>query len=53
MTRGGMPPSYHTWLGLHTEAKLTAAQRQAPAAGLEKTLAADPPPGGLSSGERR
>jgi hypothetical protein len=50
MTRGRMPPSYYTWFGLHADAKLTAAQMQALVAGLEKTITADPPPGGLSSG---
>ena len=51
VTRGRMPPSYYTWFGLHADAKLTAAQRQALAAGLEKTITADPPPGGLSGGD--
>jgi hypothetical protein len=35
---GSMPPSYYTWLGLHANAKLTAAQRQELAAGLTATL---------------
>jgi len=48
VTRGRMPPSYYTWFGLHADAKLTAIQKQALAAGLEKTITADPPPGGLS-----
>lgn len=47
VTRGRMPPSYYTWLGLHADAKLTAAQKQALATGLEATIANDPPPGGL------
>jgi mono/diheme cytochrome c family protein len=37
-----MPPGYYTWLGLHGEANLTAAQRQQLADGLTATLAADP-----------
>ncbi len=35
---GSMPPSYYTWLGLHANAKLTAAQRRELATGLERTL---------------
>ena len=35
---GRMPPNYYTWLGLHSEAKLTSRQRQELAAGLETTL---------------
>lgn len=35
---GDMPPSYYTWLGMHSNAKLTAAERRALAAGLEKTF---------------
>lgn len=34
---GSMPPSYYTWFGMHSNAKLTAAQRQALADGLEAT----------------
>lgn len=37
---GSMPPSYYTWFGLHSNAKLTAQQRQELAAGLEATLGA-------------
>jgi hypothetical protein len=33
-----MPPDYYTWLGLHSNAKLTAAERQKLAAGLTATL---------------
>jgi hypothetical protein len=51
VTRGRMPPSYYTWFDLHADAKLTAAQKQALAAGLEQTITADLPPGGLSTGE--
>ncbi len=35
---GSMPPSYYTWFGLHSNAKLTAAERQELAAGLSATL---------------
>jgi hypothetical protein len=35
---GSMPPNYYTWLGLHSDAKLTAPQRQELAAGLTATL---------------
>jgi mono/diheme cytochrome c family protein len=35
---GSMPPDYYTWLGMHSNAKLTPAQRQALADGLQKTL---------------
>jgi Haem-binding domain len=35
---GSMPPSYYTWFGLHSNAKLTSAQRAALIAGLTKTL---------------
>jgi hypothetical protein len=38
-----MPPSYYTYLGLHSDAKLTAAEFQELIDGLEKTIAADPP----------
>jgi hypothetical protein len=36
---GNMPPNYYTWLGLHSDAKLSAADRQALADGLRSTLA--------------
>jgi hypothetical protein len=36
--RGSMPPSYYTWFGLHSGAKLTSAQRAALIAGLIKTF---------------
>lgn len=39
--RGSMPPSYYTWLGLHGDALLTAAQRQELAQGLLSTLGPD------------
>jgi hypothetical protein len=35
---GSMPPSYYTWFGLHSNAKLTSAQRAALEAGLIKTF---------------
>jgi hypothetical protein len=41
--RGSMPPSYYTWFGLHSNAKLTSAQRAALIAGLTKTLGLSPP----------
>jgi len=36
---GSMPPGYYTSLGLHSNAKLTAAERQQLANGLRATLA--------------
>jgi hypothetical protein len=53
VSAGRMPPSYYTWFGLHADAKHTAAQRAALAAGLEKTITDDPPPGGLFRGPPR
>ena len=41
--RGSMPPSYYTWFGLHSKAKLTSAQRAALVAGLIKTLGVSAP----------
>ena len=38
VTNGSMPPSYYTWLGLHSGAQLTARQREALASGLRTTL---------------
>jgi hypothetical protein len=38
VTGGSMPPSYYTWLGLHSVAKLTATERKELAAGLRATL---------------
>jgi hypothetical protein len=35
---GSMPPSYYTWFGLHSNAKLTTVQRAALVAGLIKTF---------------
>jgi|SRR6476659_1638566 hypothetical protein len=39
VSEGSMPPNYYTWLGLHGDAKLSAAQRRSLAAGLRATLA--------------
>jgi mono/diheme cytochrome c family protein len=33
-----MPPGYYTWLGMHSNAKLTPAERRELAAGLQKTV---------------
>jgi mono/diheme cytochrome c family protein len=44
--RGSMPPSFYTWLGRHSDAKLTPQQRQQLAQGLEATLG----PGGFDQG---
>jgi len=35
---GSMPPSYYTWFGLHSNAKLTATEKQQLADGLRATL---------------
>jgi hypothetical protein len=35
---GSMPPNYYTWFGLHSNAKLTAAEQQQLADGLQATL---------------
>ncbi len=35
---GSMPPNYYTWLGLHSDAKLSKAQKDQLAAGLSSTL---------------
>ena len=35
---GSMPPSYYTWFGLHKAAKLTPAEKDELARGLEATL---------------
>ena len=39
---GSMPPPYYTWLGMHSNADLTPAQRKELAAGLRKTFATPP-----------
>ena len=36
---GSMPPSYYTWLGLHSNAKLSDAEKQELATGLRLSLA--------------
>lgn len=46
LAEGEMPPSYYTWVGLHAESKLSAAELQALVDGLNATIAADPPTGG-------
>jgi mono/diheme cytochrome c family protein len=38
VSNGSMPPDYYTWLGLHSDAKLTTRERQLLAAGLRTTL---------------
>ncbi len=35
---GSMPPDYYTWLGLHSDAKLSARERQELADGLRRTI---------------
>ena len=40
ITDGSMPPDYYTWLGMHSNAKLTAAEKKQLAAGLRATFAA-------------
>jgi hypothetical protein len=35
---GSMPPSYYTWFGLHSGAKLTPAERRELADGLQRSL---------------
>ena len=44
-----MPPSYYHWFGLHSAARLSAAERKTLIAGLDETIAKDPPPGARSS----
>jgi mono/diheme cytochrome c family protein len=39
---GSMPPSYYTWLGLHSDAKLSAKERQELIDGLRRTFASSP-----------
>jgi hypothetical protein len=38
VTNGSMPPNYYTWLGLHSNAKLTAVESKQLATGLRQTL---------------
>lgn len=42
---GSMPPGYYTWLGMHSGAKLTAAERRELADGLARTLRQSRPGG--------
>ena len=42
----GMPPSYYTYFGLHSDSKLTPDEVQQLIDGLDATIAADPPSGG-------
>ena len=35
---GSMPPSYYTWFGMHSNAKLTPAERRELADGLQQSL---------------
>jgi mono/diheme cytochrome c family protein len=44
--KGSMPPDYYTYLGLHGDSKLTAAERQELIDGIKATIEADPPAGG-------
>ena len=41
--KGEMPPSSYTMFGLHSDAKLSAAEKEQLIAGLRATIAADPP----------
>lgn len=38
---GSMPPDFYTWLGLHSDAHLTAGERRELADGLRATLGGD------------
>ena len=38
VTNGSMPPDYYTWLGMHSDAKLTKQEREELADGLQKSL---------------
>ena len=49
--RGSMPLSSYTMFGLHSDAKLSASERQQLIDGLDATIAADPPAGGEGGGE--
>src|SRR3954451_3831665 len=40
---GEMPPGYYTYFGLHSDSKLSPAEVDQLVAGLQKTIAADPP----------
>ena len=51
VARGTMPPGYYTRFGLHGDAKLSPAEVEELVAGLEKTIAADPPEDGRGGTE--
>lgn len=56
ITEGRMPPSYYTWFGLHSTARLTAAQRDQLIRGLTATYGPAvglPNRGREGGGERR
>jgi hypothetical protein len=38
---GSMPPDYYTWLGMHSDAKLSPAEQRELATGLQRTLGGD------------
>jgi hypothetical protein len=38
VVNGSMPPDFYTWLGMHSDANLTPAERKELAAGLKRTL---------------
>lgn len=40
---GSMPPDFYTYFGLHSDSKLSTAEKQGLIDGIQKTLAADPP----------
>jgi hypothetical protein len=40
INEGSMPPDYYTWLGMHSDANLTAKEKQELVDGLRKTFAA-------------
>ena len=39
ITNGSMPPDYYTWLGMHSDAKLTPVERRELVDGLRRTAA--------------
>lgn len=43
---GSMPPDFYTYFGLHSDSKLTPAEKQQLIDGIRATMAADPPVGG-------
>jgi hypothetical protein len=46
VAEGEMPPDYYTWVGMHSESELTAAEVEDLIDGLDRTISADPPTGG-------